>query len=77
MTLTSTTKIQRKPAYDRKTGKRYEYQVISIPRVISEDSQYPFRVGDRIRIAVDPKSSRIIIEKIEPKAARRRRMRRR
>ncbi|MCS7136094.1 MAG: hypothetical protein RMJ14_00635 [Nitrososphaerota archaeon] len=65
MTLTSVTKIQRKPAYDKRTGKKYEYHVISIPRAISEDSQYPFRVGEKVKISIEPKEKKIIIVKFK------------
>lgn len=71
MTLTSITKIQRKPTYDSKTGKKYEYHVIAIPRVISEDSQYPFKIGEKVRISVDPKKKRIVIVKVEERQRKR------
>lgn len=65
MTLTSITKIQRKPAYDKRTGKKYEYHVIAIPRAISEDSQYPFKVGEKVKITIEPKEKKIIIVKFK------------
>ncbi|MEM0457170.1 MAG: hypothetical protein QXP86_03970 [Nitrososphaerota archaeon] len=65
MTLTSITKIQRKPAYDKRTGKKYEYHVIAIPRAISEDSQYPFKVGEKVKISIEPKEKKIIIVKFK------------
>jgi len=65
VTLTSITKIQRKPAYDKRTGKKYEYHVIAIPRAISEDSQYPFKVGEKVKISIEPKEKKIIIVKFK------------
>jgi len=69
VTLTSITKIQRKPAYDKRTGKKYEYHVITIPRAISEDSQYPFRVGEKVKISIEPKGKRIVIVKVKEKSS--------
>ncbi|MCL7385071.1 MAG: hypothetical protein LZ158_01735 [Thaumarchaeota archaeon] len=71
MTLTSITKIQRKPAYDKRTGKKYEYHVIAIPRAISEDSQYPFNVGEKVKISVEPNKKKIIIVKLKESAPKR------
>ncbi len=71
MTLTSITKIQRKPAYDKRTGKKYEYHVIAIPRAISEDSQYPFSVGEKVKITVEPNKKKIIIVKLKESTPKR------
>ncbi|MEM2909534.1 MAG: hypothetical protein QXQ02_00775 [Halobacteria archaeon] len=74
MTLTSITKIQRKPAYDKRTGKKYEYHVIAIPRAISEDSQYPFRVGEKIKISIEPRDKKIVIVKLKGLTSKKKRV---
>ena len=42
-----------------------EYYYIHIPSKLAHDSQFPFREGDELRIAVDTSKNRIIIEKMD------------
>jgi len=44
-----------------------EYYYIHIPSKLAHDSQFPFRDGDELRIAVDVSRNRMIIEKINGK----------
>ncbi|MCL7384185.1 MAG: hypothetical protein LZ172_06870 [Thaumarchaeota archaeon] len=44
-----------------------EYYYIHIPSKLAHDSQFPFKDGDELRIAVDVSRSRMIIEKIDSK----------
>lgn len=41
-----------------------EYYYIHIPSKLAHDSQFPFKDGDELRIAVDTSRNRIIIEKV-------------
>lgn len=44
-----------------------EYYYIHIPAKLAHDSQFPFKEGDELKIAVDIARSRMIIEKVEKK----------
>jgi len=44
-----------------------EYYYIHIPSKLAHDSQFPFKDGDELRIAVDVSKNRMIIEKINGK----------
>ncbi|MCS7125545.1 MAG: hypothetical protein NZ929_01340 [Aigarchaeota archaeon] len=44
-----------------------EYYYIHIPAKLAHDSQFPFKDGDELRIAVDTFRSRIIVEKMNNK----------
>ena len=41
-----------------------EYYYIHIPAKLAHDSQFPFKEGDELKIAVDITKSRMIIEKV-------------
>ncbi|MEM1583917.1 MAG: hypothetical protein QXF28_02235 [Nitrososphaerota archaeon] len=41
-----------------------EYYYIHIPSKLAHDSQFPFKEGDELRIAVDTSRRRMIIEKV-------------
>lgn len=47
-----------------------EYYYIHIPAKLAHDSQFPFKDGDELRIAVDTFRSRMIVEKINSKASK-------
>ena len=47
-----------------------EYYYIHIPARLAQDSQFPFKEGDELRIAVDTSKHRMIIEKVEKKRGR-------
>lgn len=41
-----------------------EYYYIHIPAKLARDSQFPFKDGDELRIAVDTFRNRMIVEKV-------------
>lgn len=49
-----------------------EYYYIHIPAKLAHDSQFPFKEGDELTISVDVNNSRMIIEKISRRYAKRR-----
>ncbi len=44
-----------------------EYYYIHVPAKLAHDSQFPFKEGDELRIAVDTTRNRMIIEKMNNK----------
>jgi hypothetical protein len=46
-------------------GKLYDKFYVYIPRELSKDSAFPFKVDERLKIKIDTKNKRLIIEKIE------------
>ena len=44
-------------------GKKYDKYFVYIPTELANDSQFPFKVGDTIRIAVNVKARKMILEK--------------
>ena len=52
----SKTKIRRK----RGKAKEYERFLIHIPSTMAKDSQFPFKPGQELAIAVDPKGKMVL-----------------
>jgi len=49
-----------------KTGKKlYDKHFIYIPTEIARDSLFPFNIKDTVKIGIDKKNNRLIIEKLE------------
>jgi hypothetical protein len=44
-------------------GKKYDKYFVYIPTELANDSQFPFKVGDTIRIVVNVKARKMILEK--------------
>ena len=44
-------------------GKKYDKYFVYIPTKVANDSQFPFKQGDTVMIKVDPKQSKVILEK--------------
>ncbi len=48
-----------------KTGKRaYDKFFVYVPTEIARDGLFPFQEGDEIKVTVDPKRKRVILEKV-------------
>jgi hypothetical protein len=45
-------------------GKFYDKFLIYVPTETARDSLFPFKVGDTVRIRIDKKNNRLIIEKL-------------
>ncbi len=45
-------------------GKKYDKYYIYIPTEVARDSAFPFKQDEKIKIKIDPKNNRLIIEKI-------------
>ncbi len=48
------------------TGKQaYDKFFVYVPTEIARDGLFPFRAGDEVRVKVDPKLKRVILEKMK------------
>lgn len=45
-------------------GKSYDKYFVYIPTELANDSQFPFKVGDILKISVSPKARRLVLEKL-------------
>jgi hypothetical protein len=49
-----------------KTGKKeYPKFFVYLPSAIMNDSAFPFKVDDRLKVTIDPVNKRLIVEKVE------------
>lgn len=48
-----------------KQSKNAHTQYLVIPSSIVQDSQYPFKAEEEVKVTVDPKMKRIVIERSE------------
>lgn len=60
VTLCATTKITVTSATIK--GTEYERMIIHIPSKVWHDSQFPFKEDDELKLLVDPKHKRIVLE---------------
>jgi hypothetical protein len=44
-------------------GKKYDKYFVYIPTELATDSQFPFKVGSLVRITINTKAKKIILEK--------------
>jgi hypothetical protein len=36
---------------------------VSIPAIVASDSQFPFEVGDEVKVSIDAEKKRLLVEK--------------
>ncbi len=44
-------------------GRKYDKYFVYIPTEVANDSQFPFKVGDIVRIGVNSRTKKVILEK--------------
>jgi hypothetical protein len=58
--LESESKLINRPT--ETAGKKYDKYYIYIPTELAKDSAFPFKTNDKLKIKIDPKNKRLIIE---------------
>ncbi|XES78471.1 MAG: hypothetical protein ACBZ72_06250 [Candidatus Bathyarchaeia archaeon] len=61
--LESESKLVNRPT--QTAGKLYDKFYIYIPAELSKDSAFPFKADEKVKIKIDVKNKRLIIEKLE------------
>ena len=61
--LESESKLVNRPT--QTGGKMYDKFYVYIPRQVSNDSAFPFKANQKVKVRIDVENMRLIIEKIE------------